>query len=329
MNRHSESVTHVTAVLQRISIRLYTVVWARSEVCVVDSSCMKQSAHVIRTLPRSSFPARLLELPDPPKQLYIRGTLPDDGTYRYLAVVGSRNYTPYGKQACERLIRGLAGYPVAVVSGLALGIDSIAHVAALTAGLPTVAIPGSGLDDRVLYPACHRPLAHTILEHGGALISEFDPLWKPRRESFPQRNRIMAGLSHALLVIEATEWSGTLITARLALDYNRDVCAVPGPIHASTSAGPHFLIKNGAALIRDSTDLCAVLGISVDAPVSRTAASHLSPDEHLVYAVLREPRPRDDVLRELHLPPSEGNALLASLEIKGMVRERLGLLEWI
>jgi DNA processing protein len=282
----------------------------------------------IRLLPREEIPTRLLEVPDPPRQLYVAGTLPDTATYTYLAVVGSREYTPYGKQACERLIRGLAGYPVAIISGLALGIDSIAHQVALDAGLPTVAIPGSGLNERVLYPACHKQLARNIVARGGALLSEFDPLWKPRKESFPQRNRIMAGISHALLVIEATLRSGTLITARLAADYNRDVLAVPGPIHAATSAGPHMLIQKGAALITSPEDILTTLDIPV-ATTSSTRTLRLTPQEEAVRALLAAPSPRDDVIRALGLPASEANALLASLELRGYTRERLGLLEWV
>jgi DNA processing protein len=282
----------------------------------------------IRKIPRAEFPAHLLELPDPPSQLYVRGTLPDPTQYTYLAVVGAREYTSYGKQACESIIRGLAGYPIAIVSGLALGIDSIAHRAALDAGLPTVAIPGSGLDDSVLYPACHRGLARDIVEHGGALLSEFDPGWKPRKESFPQRNRIMAGLSQALLVVEAAKKSGTLITARLALDYNRDVFAVPGPIFAVTSAGPHSLIKNGAACIERADDIVTALALA-SAPTQQSfLTARLSPLEQRACEVLQTPRSRDEVIRMLELPPSEANALLASLELKGMVIERLGLLAW-
>lgn len=280
----------------------------------------------IRKLEPSEFPPQLLELPDPPKTLYVRGVMPDWNSYAYLAVVGSREYTPYGKQACERIIKGLAGYPVVIVSGLALGIDSIAHQSALDAGIPTVAIPGSGLDDRVLYPACHRSLAKNIVTSGGALLSEFDPLWKPRKESFPQRNRIMAGISRALLVIEATERSGTLITARLAVDYNRDVLAVPGPIHSVTSAGPHSLLKNGAGLIEKSEDVISALGITVVPQQSSVVIARLSPLEQRVYTLLEEPQSRDEVVHALSLSPSEANALLASLELRGIVKERYGLL---
>ncbi|NCU28960.1 MAG: DNA-protecting protein DprA, partial [Candidatus Moranbacteria bacterium] len=172
------------------------------------------------------FPPQLLEIPQPPKNLYIRGKLPDPDL-TYLAIVGSRNYTSYGKDICEKLIKGLKGYPIVIVSGLALGIDSIAHKMALSVGLKTIAFPGSGLSDKAIYPKTNIFLAQEIIENDGCLISEFEPDFISTLYSFPQRNRLMAGMSKAVLIIEAEEKSGTLITARLALDYNKDVLAVP------------------------------------------------------------------------------------------------------
>jgi DNA processing protein len=271
-------------------------------------------------------PPLLREIADPPQRLHIRGTMPS-GTPRYLAVVGSRRYTPYGKQVCERLIAGLRGCPVVIVSGLALGMDGIAHQAALDAGLTTIAIPGSGLSDSVLYPATHRKLARDILESGGALISEFAPDFRATPYSFPQRNRIMAGLSHAVLVIEAEERSGTLITSRLATEYNRDVLAVPGPVHSKTAAGPHMLIKKGAALIAESTDILEALGLEATSAETDTVPSDLSPDEALVYKLLATPKGRQVLIDESGLDVSRANVLLSSLEIKGLIAERLGLLE--
>lgn len=275
----------------------------------------------MRSLP---IPPRLQEIADSPKQLFVVGEIPDPTTVAYLAVVGSREYTSYGKHACEKLIRGLAGYPVCIVSGLALGIDGIAHKAALAAGLSTIAVPGSGLDPSVLYPAAHRHLAQDIVTGGGALLSEFEPTWKARPESFPQRNRIMAGLSHAVLVIEATQKSGTLITARLAVEYNRDVLAVPGPIDSPTSAGPHSLIKNGAALIETSADILVALNIREDHQASLPLA-HLSPDERKVLELItKDHLSRDELIRTLNMPVTEANVLLAAMELKGFIHEELG-----
>src|SRR3989344_5285612 len=241
------------------------------------------------------YPPLLREINDPPKTLYLRGTLPPPET-KLLTVVGSRRMSRYGKDACEYLLQGLAGYPIAIVSGLALGIDGVAHKAALSAGLPTVAVPGSGLDDSVLYPRAHLGLAREILNKGGALMSEFDPLWKPRPESFPQRNRIMAGMCHATLIIEAGVQSGTLITARLASEYNRELLILPHSIFSEGGAGGHIFMKLGAMPVRDADDILEALGIEK----SETQKEFMLHDEKRKdINMLLEPMPRDELIREL------------------------------
>jgi len=279
---------------------------------------------------KMDIPPLLQEISDPPQQLYIRGALPKSDV-KYLAIVGSRKYTPYGKQVCERLVQNLQGYPIVVVSGLALGMDGIAHMAALGVGLTTIAVPGSGLSDTVLYPATHRNLAAKILESGGALISEFEPEFKAQPYSFPQRNRIMAGMSHAVLVIEAEERSGTLITSRLATEYNRDVLAVPGPVHSPTTRGPHMLLKKGAALIESSADILEALQLSADAeqPTQRVLPLDLSNDEQVICKLLRTPMEREELVQSCPFDVSRVNVLLSSLELKGAIRERLGLIELV
>jgi len=280
-------------------------------------------SHPLRSLAKDEFPALLSEIPDEPEQLTVRGTLPP-ANHKLLAVVGAREYTPYARAACEHVVKGLRGHPVTVVSGLALGIDGIAHRAALEAGVHTVAVPGSGLDDSVLYPATHRRLAHDILEAGGALLSEFESKWRPRPYSFPQRNRIMAGMSHATLIVEASLKSGTLITAKLAADYNRDVCAIPGPVDSATSAGPHMLLKRGAALIESADDILEALGLDGSAHTQNLFTEGLSDDETTVLELLKTPQPRDELLRQLEMQTAPANALLAELEIKGLIEERMG-----
>ena len=208
----------------------------------------------LEKLDPSEFPPQLLEIPEPPKELWVAGALPSPETV-LLTVVGSRKYTSYGKEACEEIISGLRGYDIAVVSGLALGIDTIAHESAMRAGLKTVSVPGSGLDPSMLYPRANLQLAKRILESGGALLSEFAPDFRPTDWSFPQRNRIMAGLAKATLLIEAGEKSGTLITARLAADYNRDVLVVPGSIFSKTSMGVHQFLKLGATPVTSAADI--------------------------------------------------------------------------
>ena len=207
------------------------------------------------------LPSLLAEIPDPPQRLYIRGTLPVFNEKICIAVVGSRRHTIYGMEACQKIINGLAGYPVVIISGLAVGMDTIAHESALKAGLPCVAVPGSGLDDSVLYPSQNRGLAHKILENNGCLLSEYEPLFKATRWSFPRRNRIMAGLAHAVLVIESEKHSGTKITAGLATEYDREVLVVPGSIVSSQSEGCNELLQQGALLVTSAKDIICYFNI--------------------------------------------------------------------
>jgi DNA processing protein len=278
----------------------------------------------IRELASVEFPALIREITDPPAKLYLRGTLPSQDM-KWLCVVGSRKYSPYGKAACTDLIQGLRGYPVVIVSGLALGMDGIAHEAALSANLPTVAVPGSGLHDRVIYPRSHFPLSQRILKAGGALLSEFEPGWVPRLESFPQRNRIMAGLSHAVLVVEANERSGTLITSRLATEYNRDVLTIPHPISSPTGSGPHLLMKIGATPIRTSEDILEALQID-PSEHARARPSDLSDTEKIVLDTLSNPMTREELVARLNMPIREANVLLGTLELKQVIEETGGVM---
>lgn len=197
-----------------------------------------------------------------PKQIRVRGTLPNTTTYKWLAVVGARHHSLYGKLVCEQLIAGLAGYPIIIVSGLAHGIDTIAHITALNHGITCVAFPGSGLDQSVLYPRRNFYLAEKILRSGGCLLSEYDDYQKTAHWIFPMRNRLIAGCAQATLIIECTNESGTRITAKLATEYNRDVLAVPGNINHQLSEGPNELIKLGAIPITSSEDILYALGIT-------------------------------------------------------------------
>ena len=283
----------------------------------------------IKKLARKEFSELLSEISDPPEKLYIRGKMPDKESV-LLAVVGSRKYSHYGKDACEKLVSGLRGFPITIVSGLALGIDSIAHEAAISAGLKTIAIPGSGLDWNVLYPRLNLNLAKRIVDSGGALLSEFEPDFKPTAWSFPQRNRIMAGLSRAVLIIEAEEKSGSLITARLALDYNRDVLAVPGGIFSSSSEGTNRLIKEGATVVTRSEDILRALGFKIEENNPDKAArgyEDCSEEEKIVIKILNEPLPKDELVRKLDMPVSQANILLSAMEIKGLIEEREGLVQ--
>ena len=281
----------------------------------------------LRIMKENEYPPQLLEIPQIPKQLYVEGTFPVEENTLYLTVIGSRKHTAYGKDACKKLIQGLAGYPIVIVSGLALGIDTIAHETALSVGLTTIAFPGSGLDRKVLYPRNNVRLADEIIEHGGALVSEFEPDFRATLWTFPQRNRLMAGLSKATLLIEAEEKSGTLITARLALDYNRDVLAVPGPIFSDASIGTNTLIRNGATPIRNSTDILEALGFDISGETISKKEDTLKdclPEELAVLEILREPCDRDTLIGALEMSLPQAQALLSIMEIKGLITETFG-----
>ena len=276
------------------------------------------SSYDIRALSSAEFPPLLAEIPQPPTALWAAGNLPP-GELKLLAVVGSRKYTSYGKQVVEHLLSGLAGYNVGIVSGLALGIDALAHEAALAHGLYTIAVPGSGLAESILYPRANRRLALQILNNGGGLLSELPPTTSAATWTFPQRNRIMAGMSHATLLVEAGEKSGTLITARMAVDYNRELLAVPGSIFSKTSLGTHQFIKLGATPVTTAEDILAVLGIDIADPDEALPRPTLSNAEQLVLSHLSEPTDRDRLIRALNLDIPTANIILMQMEMQGYI----------
>ena len=278
----------------------------------------------IREFAREKWPRQLLEIPQLPEKLWIRGAMPASGT-KYLAVVGSRAMSRYGQEACESLIAGLAGYPVSIVSGLALGADACAHRSALAAGLHTVSIPGSGLDDSVISPRTNFALAKDILAAGGALVSEQEPMHKPWLAEFPSRNRLMVGMSDAVLVVEAGPKSGTLITARLAADYNRDLLCIPHRIGDAHAFGPHLFLRLGAALVTEPLHILEALGIPPREAAERGAApSDLEDTERMVWGILEEPKTRDEILRGAKGAASELLTALVALELRGLVKEEFG-----
>ncbi len=275
-----------------------------------------------------AIPEPLRHISQPPKHLYIVGDLPPE-SYILLTVVGSRDHTTYGKDVCIQLLEGLAGYPIAIVSGLASGIDTIAHETALRVGLKVVCFPGSGLDPKVLFPRKNVELAEKILESGGCLISEFEPMQVSADWTFPMRNRLMAGIAKATLIIEAKTRSGTLITADLALGYNKEVLAVPGQINSSNSVGTNLLIKQGAKPITRSEDILEALGFNIEhTPIATQARikeiKNCSPEEKKVLETLIEPLERDELSRRLNKPIHEVNMTLTVMELKGLIKEEYG-----
>jgi DNA processing protein len=272
------------------------------------------------------YPARLKQIYDYPPILYVKGAiLPQDEWC--LAVVGTRKATVYGRQAAEEIVADLARNKITIVSGLARGIDSIAHRSALEAGGRTIAVFGCGLD--IVYPSENASLAQSIIANG-ALISEFSLGAEPRRENFPLRNRIMSGLSLGVLVVEAGDTSGAMITARLALEQNREVFAVPGSILSPTSRGTNNLIQEGAKLIRDYTDILEELNLrAVAHQIELKEIIPASDTESLLLKQLSaEPTHIDEVCRGSGLPIATVSSTLAMMELKGMVRQ-VGTMNYI
>ena len=285
----------------------------------------------IKKLPKKEFPLALLEIPQPPEDLWIIGELPKPASAGgenliYLCVVGSRKFTSYGKESCEKIIAGLRGYPIVIVSGFAMGIDTIAHKKAMQTGLITVVFPGSGLSDEAIYPKTNVRLMKEVVENGGCLISEFEPDFKATQWGFPMRNRLMAGISKAVLIIEAEEKSGTLITARLTTEYNRDLLVVPGSIFSSNSKGTNRLIRQGATPVTCAEDVLEALGFEKPKDEEKQAKLFLdlSPEEKKVVDLLREPMPRDNLIRAMKMPIPNANAVLSIMEIKELIKEEMG-----
>jgi DNA processing protein len=276
----------------------------------------------IKTLKPADFPELLKEIPSPPKELYLIGELPAEDKI-YLAVVGTRKFSNYGKDACEKIISGLRGFNFVIVSGLALGLDSIAHRLAIDNNLPTIAIPGSGLDDKVLHPHSHLKLSKEIVHSRGCLLSEFPATMPAGLHTFPQRNRIIAGISRGTLVIEAPERSGALITAGFALEFNRDVFSVPGSIFNENSKGTNKLIKMGAIPVSSAEDILDAFDIPYEGENLKFNFA-LSPLEEKILNALSEPMDKDDLIRKLGLPAAEINPTLTMMTINGIIKQSGG-----
>ena len=265
------------------------------------------------------YPSRLKEIYDYPPLLYVRGSLlPEDEWC--LAVVGTRRATVYGRQVTEEIVVDLARSRITIVSGLARGIDSIAHHSALEAGGRSIAVFACGLD--IVYPAENANLARSIIQHG-ALISEYPLGTRPKADNFPRRNRIMSGLSLGVLVTEAGETSGAMITARLALEQNREVFAIPGSILSPASKGTNFLIQEGAKLVRDCTDILEELNLTAVAhQIEMKQVIPASDTESLLLKQLSaEPTHIDEVCRNSGLAMATVSSTLAMMEIKGLVKQ--------
>lgn len=277
----------------------------------------------ILTWQDSEYPAKLKEIDQPPPVLYVRGEYLTDDLFA-VAIVGTRRITPYGRQVTEELASFLASNGITVVSGLARGVDAVAHQSALKAGGRTLGVLGSGVD--VIYPPEHAKLAEQMMERG-AIISDYAPGTPPDSSNFPPRNRIISGLSLAVVVIEAGETSGALITAEFAAEQGREIFAVPGGIFAPQSKGANRLIQNGAQPLLKMDDIMQALDFTRIGEY-KSARKVLPTDEteaRLLNVIGSEPLHVDEIRNQADLPIERVSATLALMELKGMVRQVGGM----
>ena len=279
----------------------------------------------IVTTDDSDYPALLRQIYDPPLVLYVRGTLRPEDAYA-IAMVGTRQSTLYGRQTAERLARQLAASGVTVVSGGARGIDSASHEGALQSGGRTIAVLGTGLD--IVYPAENVKLYQRIAEQG-AVITQFPFGRKGDKQSFPIRNRIVAGMTQGTAVVEANRASGALITANFATEYGRTVYAVPGRVDSPRSAGCHDLIKDGAQLCESAEDVLTefahLQAIEPEEPeIPMPTLSH--PEQHVFHVLTHEEMQQDEIIRRSELPAAQVSVILLQLEMKKLVQQHPGRL---
>ena len=268
-----------------------------------------------------SYPASLLQIPDPPLVLYYRGDISFLSKAQCIALVGTRRKTNYGEQVCTKLISGLVENNITIVSGLAYGIDATCHRLALQNNLKTIAVLGSGIDDETIYPKTNFRLAQEIINSGSALISEYPPLTPAQPYQFVARNRIIAGLSLATIIIECAQKSGALITADFALEYNRSVFAVPGSIFSNLSAGPNWLLSQGAGAINKPEDILNFLGVE-SKPIKQEIYTQFTKQELCVLKCIQhEPVSFDCLVEETKLSVPELQIALGNLELNKIISQ--------
>lgn len=277
-----------------------------------DETMLNREGIRLLTDENSDYPPLLKQINDPPLWLFTKGT-PPDWSRPTLTVVGSRQPTAYAKEAIKQILPDQLAGQLTIVSGLAYGVDKLAHLRAIEANAPTIAVLAGGLDR--IYPQSHTSLADEIISKGGALLSEYPPLDRPQPYKFPVRNRILAGLSRATIVVEAKIRSGSLTTSRSALDYNREVLAVPGEITKELSEGPNFLIKRGATLV-DSPELIAELyGLKL----SRKETVVDEGLQNLLHLLSSGEQSVEQLVENLCLPIEEVLGVLTQLELADLI----------
>lgn len=285
----------------------------------------KEKINIV-TIADDNYPKLLKEIWNPPALLYFKGNLLEKDAFT-LGVVGTRKISSYGRQITPGLVRDLVTNGFTIVSGLALGIDSLAHQTTIETGGKTVAVLGSGIDNASIYPSQNRYLASQIIEAGGAVISEYPMGTIAIPTNFPHRNRIISGLSLGTLVIEAAEESGALITARYALDQNREVFAVPGSIFSPTSVGPNNLIKMGAKAVTSVNDILETLNLvqAADFAENKKIIPASPEEEKILNHLSLEPTHIDKIIAASGLDAAKVGAILTLMEMRGMIKNLGGM----
>jgi DNA processing protein len=337
----AENVFHATrSELESLRLRAETVesILKREfhEKAVEELENVKELGGDVLILDDGSYPYLLREIADPPITLYVKGAWQACFDAPCVGVIGSRKCSTYGENASEMLARDLAENGICIVSGLARGIDTAAHRGALRGKGKTIAVLGTGIDN--VYPKENKKLVEEILESGGAIVSQFPLETPPLKDNFPYRNRIISGLSYGVLLVEASERSGSLITARLAMEQNREVMAVPGNITSRNSFGTNYLIKSGAKLVQQWQDVVSELPQEISARIlppkldekqpeksakqQELAPANLSETERQIWSLLSadEPKHIDALLEESQLSFGDLNSSLVGLDLKDLIR---------
>ena len=287
----------------------------------------KENIRII-TIKDKAYPKLLKEIYDPPALLYVKGEIKTKDDFA-IGVVGTRKVSQYGKQVVPDIVQELASNKISIISGLALGVDTLAHQAAIATKGRTIAVLGSGLDRQSIYPYANRSLSE-IISQNGAVVSEYPCGTLPLKQHFPSRNRIISGLSLGTLVIEAPESSGALITTRCAIEQNRDVFAIPGNIYSQNSKGPNSIIKQGAKLITCAQDILDELNLSMATTYQQTKEiiPETKEEEILLKIISKEPIHINKIVQKSKLQAHQVNASLTMMEMKGKVRN-LGAMNYV
>jgi len=298
------------------------IVWRENNPWEKINNNLIQHKITALTIDDPRYPFLLKQITDPPFVLFVRGHLQNSQIEMAIGVVGTRHYTLYGKDICIKLSAAMAQRKITIVSGLALGIDSFAHEATLKEKGITIAVLGGGIDRATIHPRSHENLAERIIEGGGAILSEYPPGAEPTKFSFPARNRIIAGLTQGTLVIEAPLQSGALITAKRALDYNREVLAVPHPINSSNGAGGNELIKKGATLVTSVDDISEALNWQVIIPPKTDGKEiNCNTEEKQILLILQnEPLPLEEIIQKTGFSSDKILVNLTLLEMRGLIK---------